>query len=148
MTQTEAAAAFGASLRAASRWTGLEHAAGLRDLKLNRRGRRPGGAGRLSGKTDAARSGDDDRPDARPVETAVLSLDVLGGERGVLSFIVFQGRLRLIRMPGYCLELNPDELLNPDVKTNDPGKSRPTHRSKLMGSMRRHLYRRQKQPPL
>ena len=88
-----------------------------------------GGAGRLSGKTDAARSGDDDRPDARPAETAVLSLDVLGGERGVLSFMVFQGRLRLIRMLGYCLELNPDELLNPDVKTNDPGKSRPTHRS-------------------
>jgi len=27
-------------------------------------------------------------------------------------------QLRLIRMPGYCPELNPDELLNQDVKTN------------------------------
>lgn len=30
-------------------------------------------------------------------------------------------RLRLIRMPGYCPELNPDELLNQDVKTNGLG---------------------------
>jgi len=35
-------------------------------------------------------------------------------------------RLRLIRLPGYCPELNPDELLNQDVKTNALGKSRPT----------------------
>ncbi len=27
-------------------------------------------------------------------------------------------RLRLIILPGYCPELNPDELLNQDVKTN------------------------------
>ena len=40
-------------------------------------------------------------------------------------------RLRLIRMPGYCPELNPDELLNQDVKTNGLGKSRPTNRTDL-----------------
>ena len=55
-------------------------------------------------------------------------------------------RLRLIRMPGYCPELNPDELLNQDVKTNGLGKSRPTNRTELMAIVRRHLYRRQKQP--
>ncbi len=55
-------------------------------------------------------------------------------------------RLRLIRMPGYCPELNPDELLNQDVKTNGLGKSRLTNRSELMSSVRRHLHRRQKQP--
>ena len=55
-------------------------------------------------------------------------------------------RLRLIRMPGYCPELNPDELLNQDVKTNGLGKSRPTNRIELMATVRRHLYRRQKQP--
>ena len=55
-------------------------------------------------------------------------------------------RLRLIRMPGYCPELNPDELLNQDVKTNGLGKSRPTNRSELMATVRSHLYRRQKQP--
>lgn len=57
-------------------------------------------------------------------------------------------RLRLIRMPGYCPELNPDELLNQDVKTNGLGKSRPINRTELMATVRRHLYRRQNQPQL
>ena len=57
-------------------------------------------------------------------------------------------RLRLIRMPGYCPELNPDELLNQDVKTNGLGKSRPTNRTELLAIVRSHLYRRQKQPQL
>ena len=93
MTQTEAAATFGASLRAVSKWMAFERAGGLRDLKLKRRGHRPG-AGRLPEKTDAAHSGEGDRPDARSVETAVLSRDALGGERGVLSFMVFQGKFK------------------------------------------------------
>ena len=59
-----------------------------------------------------------------------------------------QPRLRLIRMPGYCPELNPDELLNQDVKTNGLGKSRPTNRTELMATVRSHLHRRQKQPQI
>jgi transposase len=55
-------------------------------------------------------------------------------------------RLRLIRMPGYCPELNPDEVLNQDVKTNGLGKSRPTNRTERMAIVRSHLSRRQKQP--
>lgn len=55
-------------------------------------------------------------------------------------------QLRLIRMPGYCPELKPDELLNQDVKTNGLGKSRPTNRTELRAIVRSHLYRRQKQP--
>ena len=55
-------------------------------------------------------------------------------------------RLRLIRLPGYCPELNPDELLNQDVKTNGLGKSRPTNRPDLMALGRSHWSRRQKQP--
>jgi len=55
-------------------------------------------------------------------------------------------RLRLIRLPGYCPELNPDELLNQDVKTNAMGKSRPTNKAEMIESVRRHLHRRQKQP--
>ena len=51
-----------------------------------------------------------------------------------------QLRLRLIRMPGYCPELNPDELLNQDVKTNGLGKNRPTNRTELMAIVRSHLY--------
>jgi transposase len=55
-------------------------------------------------------------------------------------------RLRLIRLPGYCPELNPDELLNQDVKTNALGKSRPTNKAAMMAGVRSHLHRRQKQP--
>jgi transposase len=55
-------------------------------------------------------------------------------------------RLRLIRLPGYCPELNPDELLNQDVKTNALGKSRPANKAEMVASLRSHLHRRQKQP--
>lgn len=51
-------------------------------------------------------------------------------------------RLRLIRMPGYCPELNPDELMNQDVKTNGLDKGRPTNRTELIAIVRSHLYRR------
>lgn len=55
-------------------------------------------------------------------------------------------RPRLIQLPGYCPELNPDELLNQDVKTNSLGKSRPRDRTKMIATVRSHLHRRQKQP--
>ena len=55
-------------------------------------------------------------------------------------------RLRLIRLPGYCPELNPDELLNQDVKTNALGKSRPANKAEMIAGIRSHLHRRQKQP--
>jgi hypothetical protein len=55
-------------------------------------------------------------------------------------------RRRLIRLPGYCPELNPDELFNQDVKTNAPGKSRPANKAELIGAGRRHLRRRRKEP--
>jgi transposase len=58
------------------------------------------------------------------------------------------GRLRLIRLPGYCPELNPDELLNQDVKNNALGKSRPINRTQMMTGVRSHLYRRQRQPQI
>lgn len=57
-------------------------------------------------------------------------------------------RLRLIRLPGYCPELNPDELLNQDVKTNALGKIRPTNRAEMMAGVRSHLYRRKRQPQI
>jgi transposase len=55
-------------------------------------------------------------------------------------------RLRLILLPGYCPELNPDELLNQDVKTNALGKSRPATKADMIASLWSHLHRRQKQP--
>ena len=54
--------------------------------------------------------------------------------------------VRVIQLPGYCPELNPDELLNQDVKTNALGKSRPRTRHEMMTAVHRHLFRRQKQP--
>ena len=57
-------------------------------------------------------------------------------------------RLRVILLPGYCPALNPDELLNQDVKTNALGKSPPTSRAEMIASVRSHLHRRQKQPQL
>jgi transposase len=67
--------------------------------------------------------------------------------RRVTAFAAAQAeRLQLIRLPGYCPDLNPTELLNQDVKTNAVGKSRPRTRPELMATVRRHLHRRQKQP--
>ncbi|WP_321574929.1 transposase [Paraburkholderia franconis] len=51
-------------------------------------------------------------------------------------------RLRLVQLPGYCPELNPDELLNQDVKTNALGKNRPTSKAEMIDGVRRHLHRR------
>ncbi|MCU0649821.1 MAG: IS630 family transposase [Gemmatimonadaceae bacterium] len=55
-------------------------------------------------------------------------------------------RQTLVRMPGHCPELTPDDLLHQDVKTNSVGKRRPTDRAGLIRAVRRHLHRRQKQP--
>lgn len=48
-------------------------------------------------------------------------------------------RLRLIRRPGDCPELNPDEWLNQDVNTHVIGASRLTNRTELMTVVRPHL---------
>jgi transposase len=67
--------------------------------------------------------------------------------RAVRRFVADHAqRLRLIQLPGYCPELNPDELLNQDVKTNVLGKNRPTSKAQMIDGVRRHLRRRQKEP--
>lgn len=77
--------------------------------------------------------------DGHPVHRSRLARDFVAAHAD---------RLRLIQLPGYCPELNPDELLNQDVKTNALGKSRPRNRPEMMATVRRHLHRRQKQPQL
>jgi transposase len=52
MTQTAAAARYGVSLRAVSKWMRLARDGGLRALKAGKRGRRPGG-GRLNARRAA-----------------------------------------------------------------------------------------------
>ncbi len=44
--------------------------------------------------------------------------------------------LRVYFLPGYSPELNPDEGLNPDVKTNAVGRIRPLNREEMIGNVR------------
>lgn len=55
-------------------------------------------------------------------------------------------RLALCFLPPYSPELNPDELLNHDVKANAIGRRRPRDRDELVADVRSHLRRRQRQP--
>jgi transposase len=55
-------------------------------------------------------------------------------------------RLRLFFLPGYSPDLNPDEFLNQDVKTNAVGRKRPRDRVELMSNVRRYLWSTQRRP--
>ena len=55
-------------------------------------------------------------------------------------------RLRLVFLPSYSPELNPDELLNQDVKSNAVGRQRPGDQTELMGKVRSYLRGRQCKP--
>lgn len=55
-------------------------------------------------------------------------------------------QLALFFLPSYSPELNPDELLNQDVKTNALGRRRPSSLPQLSGETRAYLRRRQRQP--
>lgn len=55
------------------------------------------------------------------------------------------GRIELAYLPGYGPELNPDELLNQDTRQAMP-KCRPADQREMMGHVRGHLRRRQRQP--
>ncbi|MDP3186065.1 MAG: IS630 family transposase [Anaerolineales bacterium] len=55
-------------------------------------------------------------------------------------------KIRLFFLPGYSPELNPDELLNQDVKSNTIRKNRPSHQDELVKNLRSYLRKRQQQP--
>ena len=57
-------------------------------------------------------------------------------------------RLRLFYLPGYSPRLNPDELLNQDVKSNAVGRRRPQDQHEMMGAVRSYLRSTQKQPQI
>ncbi len=54
--------------------------------------------------------------------------------------------IRLFFLPGYSPELNPDEVLNQDVKSNAVGRKRVHNRLELIGNVRSFLRGRQRQP--
>jgi transposase len=56
--------------------------------------------------------------------------------------------IALFYLPPYSPELNPDELLNQDVKTNALGRRRPTNQAELVADTRSYLRRRQRRPAL
>jgi transposase len=55
-------------------------------------------------------------------------------------------RIGLFFFPGYSLELNPDELLNQDAKTNAVGRKRPHNVIEMITNLRSFLWSRQRTP--
>jgi transposase len=55
-------------------------------------------------------------------------------------------RLRLEFLPGYSPEINPDEYLNQDVKSNAVGRRRPPTQEAMVAGVRSYLRATQKQP--
>jgi transposase len=54
--------------------------------------------------------------------------------------------IRLFRLPDYSPELNPDELLNQDVKSNAVGRQRPENQTQMIDQVRSYLRSTQRQP--
>jgi transposase len=57
-------------------------------------------------------------------------------------------RIEVFFMPGYSPELNPDEMLNQDVKANAVGRKRARDRKALMRNLRAYLTKRRNNPDL
>src|SRR5665213_40275 len=57
-------------------------------------------------------------------------------------------QIRIFCLPSYSPELNPDELLNQDVKTNALGRVRPVNVQEMMGNLRSYLRITQARPEL
>jgi transposase len=54
--------------------------------------------------------------------------------------------IRLFFLPGYSPDLNPDELLNQDIKSNAVGRKRAYNLSELLKNVRGFLFSRKRQP--
>lgn len=54
--------------------------------------------------------------------------------------------IRLFLLPSYSPELNPDEMLNQDVKSNSVGRKRAENQKKLISNVRSYLRSRQRKP--
>lgn len=55
-------------------------------------------------------------------------------------------RIEMCFLPGYAPQLNPDEYLNQDVKSNAVGRQRPTNQKQMMHQVRTYLWSTQRQP--
>ena len=52
----------------------------------------------------------------------------------------------MFRLPAYSPELNPDELLNQDVKSNALGRQRPSDQAEMMATLRSYVCSTQRRP--
>jgi transposase len=59
-----------------------------------------------------------------------------------------QDSIQVFHLPSYSPELNPDEYLNQDVKSNAVGRCRPQTQNEMVHGIRRYLRSRQRQPHL
>ena len=57
-------------------------------------------------------------------------------------------RIELFELPGCSPDLNPDELLNQDVKSNALGRKRPADREEMIQDVRSYLWSTQRQPEI
>ena len=57
-------------------------------------------------------------------------------------------QIRLFHLPGYSPELNPDEYLNQDVKSNALGRRRPGNQQEMIRHLRGYLRSTQRQPAI
>ena len=55
-------------------------------------------------------------------------------------------RIQMFFLPAYSPELNPDEMLNQDVKTNAVGRKRPSSQKEMIKNVRGYLWSRQRKP--
>ena len=55
-------------------------------------------------------------------------------------------RIQMFFLPAYSPELNPDEMLNQDVKTNAVGRKRPSAQKEMIKNVRGYLWSRQRKP--
>ena len=75
--------------------------------------------------------------DGHPVHRSVAVRDWLNAN---------EGRIRVFYLPGYSPELNPDEYLNNDVKTNAIGRRRPASKPELLSNLECYLRDTQRRP--
>ena len=59
-----------------------------------------------------------------------------------------QEKIALFFLPGYSPDLNPDEFLNQDVKSNALGRRRPANQTEMITGLRSCLHSTQRQPAL
>ena len=84
----------------------------------------------------------------RPVYRIVDGHPVHRSRKVKTWLVQHKKQIRMFFLPGYSPELNPDELLNHDVKQNAVGRRRAANRGEMMADVRGYLRGTQKRPAI